>query len=132
PALKLLFGETELVSIVLGDDEPIEHAVPTIVQALGLAAPGAALRPDPLPAPPMAELVIKLKKPRIHEEAGTRRAAGEAEVRYEPADGGRGVDGEDVEFVSPLGPIEAEELRWYLEAYGLWPFGTFRERAQAV
>ena len=60
PALKLLFGEAERVSIVLGDDDPIEAAVPAIVQALGLAPPNATPRPDPVPAPPMAELILKL------------------------------------------------------------------------
>ncbi len=63
PALELLFPGTELVSLVLDEDEPIEHAVPAIVQALGLAATDATPRPDPEPAPPMAELLIELAVP---------------------------------------------------------------------
>ena len=35
-------------------------------------------------------------------------------------------------FTAPLGPIEAEELTWYLERYFRWPFGVFRERARGV
>jgi hypothetical protein len=56
PALKLLVGAAEVVSIVLGDEEAIETAVPAILQALGLAPQNATARPDPEPAPPMAEL----------------------------------------------------------------------------
>ncbi len=132
PALKLLLGGEERLSILLADGDPIEGAVPAIVQALGLAPQDATPRADPSPAPPMAELVIQLKKPRVHEEAGTSRAAAEAEVLYRPAGGGRGIEGPPADFVAPLGPIEANELRWYLEAYGIWPFGTFKDRAAAV
>ena len=78
----------------------------------------------------MAELVIALETPHVHEEAGTRRAAARARVRYVPASGGRGIDGAAADFVAPFGPIEAGELRWYLEAYGIWPFGRFKERAE--
>jgi hypothetical protein len=36
-------------------------------------------------------------------------------------------------FKAPLGPIEAEELRWYLEKYNLWPIGqVYQERAAKV
>ena len=35
-------------------------------------------------------------------------------------------------FVAPLGPIEADELTWYLERYYRWPIGVFRERAAGV
>jgi tetratricopeptide (TPR) repeat protein len=132
PALKLLFGEAEMVSIVLEPSDAIESAVGAIAQALGLAAQDATPRPDPLPAPAMAELSIELEEPRMLEEAGPRRAAAKARVRYVPAGGGRGVDGRTADFTAPLGPIEAGELRWYLEEYGDWPFGVFKERAKAI
>lgn len=35
-------------------------------------------------------------------------------------------------LTAPLGPIEAEELRWYLEQYYLWPTGVFQDRARRV
>lgn len=35
-------------------------------------------------------------------------------------------------FTAPLGPIELEELRWYLEQYAIWPSGVFRDRAKKV
>ncbi|MFO0758973.1 MAG: CHAT domain-containing protein [Byssovorax sp.] len=132
PALKLLFGEAEMVSFVLGEGEDIVHAAPAIVQAFGLAPQDATARVDPLPAPPMAELLIELEEPKIHEEAGTRRAAARARVRYVPAGEGRGVNGQAVNFVAPLGAIEAADLRWYLEDYGIWPFGVFKKRATGI
>jgi CHAT domain len=76
--------------------------------------------------------VIELEEPKINEEGGTRRAAARARVRYVPAEGGRGVIGPAADFVAPIGPIEAADLRWYLEAYGLWPFGVFTDRAVAI
>src|SRR6185503_2828889 len=33
---------------------------------------------------------------------------------------------------APIGPIEAEELRWYLEKYAIWPSHYFRDRARTV
>jgi hypothetical protein len=35
-------------------------------------------------------------------------------------------------FVAPLGPIEAEELRWYLEKFAIWPSEYFGNRARKV
>ena len=35
-------------------------------------------------------------------------------------------------FIAPIGPIEAEELRWYLEKYAIWPSHYFRDRARKV
>ena len=33
-------------------------------------------------------------------------------------------------LIAPLGPIEAEELRWYLEKYAIWPSQYFQDRAR--
>lgn len=35
-------------------------------------------------------------------------------------------------FIAPIGPIEAEELRWYLEKYAIWPSHYFQNRARKV
>lgn len=133
PALKVLFREAPLVSFVLGDEEPIESAVTAIAQALGLAPQDATPRAGPTPLPLLAELVIDFDETRIAEESGTRRAAAKVRVRYEPADGGRGITkGKAIAFEAPLGANEAKELRWYLQAYGLWPFGVFKDQANAL
>lgn len=36
------------------------------------------------------------------------------------------------EFCAPLGPDEAEKLRWYLEDYHRWPAAEFERRARAI
>jgi tetratricopeptide (TPR) repeat protein len=63
-----------------------------------------------------------------------RRASARARLVYEPATPGqREVASEQSwRFVAPLGPIEAEELRWYLEKYAIWPSEYFRDRARKV
>ncbi len=35
-------------------------------------------------------------------------------------------------FVAPLGPIEKDDLRWYLEKYAIWPSEYFKDRARKV
>ncbi|MDP7111154.1 MAG: CHAT domain-containing protein [Myxococcota bacterium] len=48
------------------------------------------------------------------------------------------MNGTDIElrfeapFPAPLGVVETDELRWYLEVYPGWPLGVFRERAMQI
>jgi len=35
-------------------------------------------------------------------------------------------------FTAPLGPIETDDLRWYLERYHIWPVGVFKERVERI
>lgn len=50
---------------------------------------------------------------------------------FHPADQAeRPVEGDPFRFVAPLGPIEAEDLAWYLERYSAWPSEHFQERAR--
>jgi tetratricopeptide (TPR) repeat protein len=56
-----------------------------------------------------------------------------ATLVYDPADPAvRRVESRRFTFTAPLGPIEANELRWYLESYYLWPTGVFKERAERI
>jgi hypothetical protein len=67
------------------------------------------------------------------EQDGVRRASGSARLVYEPATRGqKEVASASWQFVAPIGPIEAEELRWYLEKYAIWPSEYFRDRARKV
>src|SRR6185436_14632544 len=65
---------------------------------------------------------------------GIRRASARARLVYEPATPGQPhVHSEQSwRLVAPLGPIEAEELRWYLEKYSIWPSHYFQDRARKV
>ncbi|WP_239132802.1 CHAT domain-containing tetratricopeptide repeat protein [Paractinoplanes durhamensis] len=103
-----------------------------------LAALGQRLPTDPEPfsepdAKPVAELVLKLTDPRLATADGKRRAQATATLIYEPARAGaRNIESRRFEFTAPLGPIEAADLKWYLESYYLWPVGVFHQRASAI
>ena len=68
-------------------------------------------------AEPLEQLVLELSDLKFHDRDGVHRASARARPVYEPATPGqREVASErGWRFVAPLGPIEAEELRWYLE-----------------
>jgi hypothetical protein len=105
-----------------------------ILVALGKRLPAdipVALQPK---AEPLEELILELTDLRFHEQDGIRRASARARLVYEPAaEGQREVKSEKQwRFIAPIGPIEAEELRWYLEKYAIWPSHYFRDRARKV
>ena len=105
-----------------------------ILVALGKRAPAEIPGKAQPEAEPLEELVLELTNLDFYEEEGVRRASGQARLVYEPANRQRpDVHSEQRwKFTAPLGPIEAEELRWYLEKYAVWPSHYFRDRAQAV
>lgn len=110
----------------------IDAALNGILVALGKRNL-ADVEPTPQPkAEPLEELVLELTDLTFQED-GVRRASARARLVYEPATAGQ----EDVHsarwrFIAPIGPIEAEELRWYLEKYAIWPSEHFRDRACKV
>src|SRR6185369_615812 len=69
---------------------------------------------------------------KFHEKDGARRASARARLVYEPAT----AEQENVRsaqswrLIAP--PIDANELRWYLEKYAPWPSHYFRDRARRV
>ena len=78
-----------------------------------------------------AELILELTNPYIKEEAeGVQRASASARIIY--VDGNLSESQSHFEFTAPTGPIEAEELSWYLERYHVWPTGVFENRAKNV
>lgn len=112
----------------------IDAALHAILVALRLRDPSD---PEPViqpPAAPMEELVLELSRLSIHTADGKRRARGSARLVYEPAD----RDKREVRspkswmFEAPLGPIEVEELRWYLETYAVWPSRFDEERVKRI
>ncbi len=132
--LEEFFGEEPLYIPVSGEVGGIEAALNAILVAMGKRLP-----PDVAPTPrpkvePLEELVLELTDLKFHEEDGVRRASARARLVYEPATAGQ----EDVHsrqiwrFVAPIGPIEAEELRWYLEKFAIWPSEYFRDRARKI
>lgn len=132
-ALELWFDEVPLGVKVELKTGGVNEAMPDILAALGERLPT-----DHQPAPkavsqPLEELALELIDPRIETIDGKRRAMATATVIYEPSGpGSRAVESKRFTFTAPLGPIETDELSWYLEKYYLWPVGLFKDRAARV
>ena len=95
----------------------------------------ADVAPTPQPrAEPLEELVLELTDLKFHEQDAVRRASARARLVYEPATPGQPDvhSAQSWRLVAPMGPIEAGELRWYLEHYAIWPSHYFRDRARKV
>jgi tetratricopeptide (TPR) repeat protein len=132
--LEEFFGEEPIYTPVSSAAGGVEVALHAILVAMGKRAL-TDRAPEPQPrAEQVEELVLHLTDLEIHEQDGVRRASARARLVYEPATPGQ----EDVtsarswRLIAPLGPIEANELRWYLEKYAIWPSGVFRERCEKV
>ena len=130
-ALEIWFDE-EPVGIRV-DPERLAESMAAILAALGKQAP-----PDPEAAPsskqkPIADLVLELEDPTFRRSRGTRKLSATATLTYQPpVFGAREVKSRRFTLTAPLGPIEADDLRWYLEQYHLWPVGVFQERAARI
>jgi hypothetical protein len=131
-ALGLWFREEPVgVKLAIGPGG-VSAALPSLLAAVDEIAPGeivASIRAD---LAPIADLVLELGDPGIGVADGVRRATANARLTYRPADGGRDVEGRRYRFTAPLGPIEADDLTWYLERYVNWPSGVFQERARRI
>jgi hypothetical protein len=109
-------------------------ALHEVLVALGLRLP-TDRPPVAQPRPePVAELVLELSDLAFHEQDGVRRAAARARLVYEPAIPGQDkvVSEQMWRLIAPLGPIEAEELGWYLERWPVWPNPLVADRARQV
>ncbi|MEM7655037.1 MAG: tetratricopeptide repeat protein [Bacteroidota bacterium] len=64
---------------------------------------------------------------------GKERPQAEAKLVYQPADPTMPSQESNIfYFEAPLGPIESEELSWYLERYIIWPVGFYQEKAKGI
>lgn len=132
--LKQLFGYEPLYISLSSNAGGIEAAMNAILVALGKRLP-ADVAPVPQPkAEPLEELVLELTDLKFHEEDGLRRPSARARLVYEPATPNQPEvrSTQNWRFIAPIGPIEVEELRWYLEKYAIWPSHYFRDRARKV
>lgn len=133
PVLKLLFGEEPVgikIELKVGS---VSEALPHILAALGERLPDDPKSQLTAPAKPVAELLLKLSEPKMQAITGGQRASAKATVIYQPADAtAREVESRSFFFTAPLGPIEADDLSWYLEKFYQWPLGVFKERADRI
>lgn len=131
-ALELWFDEQPLgvkVQLMAGG---LMEALPQILAALGERLPDDPQPAEVVTTTPVAELVLKLSDAKVETLAGKTRAKAMATLIYEPADGARNIESHRYFFTAPLGPIEVDDLRWYLEEYFRWPLGVFKERADRI
>jgi tetratricopeptide (TPR) repeat protein len=132
-ALPLWFDEEPVGVRVELKAGGVSEALPDILAALGERLPDDRQPAEAFAPPPVEELTLKLNDLKIETKDGRRRARAVAQLVYEPADkSSREVESKRYNFTAPLGVIEAEELRWYLEEFYVWPIGIFQERAARV
>ncbi|HRF05167.1 MAG TPA: tetratricopeptide repeat protein [Accumulibacter sp.] len=132
--LEEFFGEEPIYIPVSSDAGGVDAAMDAILVALGRRLPAdVAATPQPR-AEPLEELVLVLSDLKFQESDGVRRASARARLVYEPATAGQREVGsaQSWRLVAPMGPIEADELRWYLEKYAVWPSHYFQDRARQV
>jgi hypothetical protein len=130
-SVRRLFSE-ELVRIPLDNGAgAIGGALPQILAAIGEHPPAETIRHVQAQAAPVADLVLELTDPAIEESDGEPCAIAVARLVFTPPDG-RGMESQRYPFTSPLGPIEAGEIAWYLERFVNWPAEPFLERARKV
>ena len=127
-------GEQPAYIPVSSEAGGIEAAMDKILAALGkrdLADVPATPQPK---AEPLEELVLELTDLKFHEQDGVRRASARARLIYEPATPGQPHvhSAQSWRLIAPIGPIEAQELSWYLEKYAVWPSHYFADRARKV
>lgn len=132
--LEEFFGEEPVYIPVSSGAGGVEAALDAILVAWGKRLPADVSSAPQPKAEPVEELVLELTGLKFHEQDGVRRASARSRLVYEPATPGQPpvVSTQSWAFVAPLGPIEAEELRWYLEKYAVWPSEYFRDRARKV
>ena len=132
-ALALWFDEEPVGVPIQLKTGGLSEALPSILTSLGERLPTDHQPQQAVESKPVEELVLKLSDPEVKLDEGKRRGMAIATLVYHPANPAvREVESKRFTFTAPLGPIEAEELRWYLESYFLWPTGVFKERAERI
>ena len=132
--LENFFDEEPIFISVSSAAGGIDAAIHPILVALGKREPGDVAPTPQVKPEPLEELVLELTDLKFDEQDGKRRASARARLVYEPATPGQRevASAQSWRLVAPIGPIEAEELRWYLEKYAIWPSEYFRDRARKV
>jgi len=133
-ALALWFDEQPLAIPIEIKPGGLSEALPAILVALGEKSPDDRQPIAEIPSKPVAELLLKLKNLQFQKRQGKQRAKATATLIYHPANHPAvpEVESPDFYFTAPLGPIEANDLHWYLENYYIWPTGPFKTRAEAI
>jgi len=128
-----LFEEELIARPVNPDIEGLIEAMPDIMAALRERLPSSYKQTIREVVPkPIKELLLKLSNPSTQISEGKRLVTATAILAYETDKLNEKKESKEFTFTAPLGPIESEELRWYLESYHIWPVGVFKERAERI
>lgn len=132
--LETFFADEPIYIPVHSTPGGIEAAISPVLEALGLRMPSDVTPLAPVVHEALEELVLHLSDFTIIEQDGKRRATARASLIYHPADHRQQPvqSTQTWRMQAPLGPIEADELRWYLEKYAIWPSSVFATQKQAV
>ncbi len=133
-ALHLWFGKKGPLAVTIGSGhDAVTNALSELLAAVGERLPSDSKPDDGNTAAPSANLTLKLNNLTLPTVSGQRRAKATATLIYTPAtQGAPRVESLPYLLTAALGPIEDEELTWYLERYSHWPIGVFAERAVKV
>lgn len=124
----------DVMGIKLDPTQPgaIQEALPAILAALGVVAPNDFEKPQIIDETPIAELILELSSPQEKTSNGASRNAAKAKLVLASTGNIREMNSPVFDFESPIGIIEAEDIRWYLEQYLIWPSEQFQIRARAI
>ncbi len=134
-ALGLWFKEEPVGVPIQLEPGQLQENIADILAALGERQPDDASTPPEVSTKPVAELLLQLEEPKLtQQEDGTFQLSCKAKLEYIPTDSQAqpSVKSKPFRFISPIGQIEQDDLRWYLERYHSWPTGLFRKRAEAI
>jgi tetratricopeptide (TPR) repeat protein len=132
--LESLFDEEPLYVPVSSAAGGVEAVMNPILVAMGKRLPAEVAVPPQPSAEPLEELVLELTDLKFHEDNGVRRPSARARLVYESSTPGQRevASVQSWRLIAPIGPVEAGELRWYLQQYAIWPSHYFQARARKV
>ncbi|MDJ0839775.1 MAG: tetratricopeptide repeat protein [Acidobacteriota bacterium] len=113
------------------DPKHMEPVVNRILSALGKTTTMPVQPSAPVPETPISELELSFREPKLTLAEGKTNLTARATVTWKPPEG-EPVYGYEFNFVAPIGKLEIDELRWYLERYYIWPAGLSRDRARRL
>lgn len=135
--LNWVFKDERIYIPARSDSSGVAEAMKPLLAALKVELPEDPLEEaaaSDADATPLAELVLHFADPVIELVSGEHVVKATAKLTYEPADktAEREVTSSRFKFAAPFRPLDADELRWYLEKFAIWPAGIYEDRAALV
>jgi tetratricopeptide (TPR) repeat protein len=123
----LYFFRDEPVAISIQNS--LWESMPQILAALGKELPTDFEPEQTIDRKTFVELILKLTDPQIMEAENIKRAT--AQLIFKSSNSSD-IESQSFSFTAPLGPIELDDLEWYLERYHIWPIGVFQDKARRI